>query len=41
LTRAIQNAEDLRMEKLNENKNKLDPGSLDKVKMLKITLEDI
>jgi hypothetical protein len=37
----MQQADELRFQKLNENKNKLDPGVLDKVKMMKVTTEDI
>lgn len=39
--RATQNVEDLRLEKLNENHNQLDPSSFGKVKMLKVSLSDI
>jgi hypothetical protein len=41
LARATQQAEELRFQKLNENKNKLDPGLLDKIKMMKVTIEDL
>ena len=37
----MQQADDLRSQKLNENKNKLDPGSIEKIKMMKVTTEDI
>lgn len=37
----MQQADDLRCQKLNENKNKLDPGLIEKIKMMKVTIEDI
>lgn len=37
----MQQIEEIRMEKLNENKNTIDPEKLDKICMLKIELSDI